>query len=190
MPNHLLQFLKLFRDIPEEDEILIASALESRKYKEGDYLFKAAKVCKELFFVCKGVIRIMVENEKGKEVTHFFLKENQFCAILDSFNNGTIAKESIQAACSAEILAISKTNLDQLYKQVPYLQLLLNQIIQQALLDKIALRTDYLGKDSATRYRIFMMRQADIALQVSLSDIASYLDITPQSLSRIRKNIR
>jgi len=41
-----------------------------------------------------------------------------------------------------------------------------------------------------TRYKLFMMRQPDIALRVSLKDIASYLEITPQSLSRIRKNLQ
>ena len=190
MPNQLIKFLKLFQDIPAGDESLIVAAVESRTYKEGAYLFKADKVCREMFFVCKGVLRILVADAQGKEVTHFFLKENQFCSILNSFNNGVIANESIQAACPAEVLAISRADLDKLYAQLPYLQLLINQIVQQALLDKIALRTDYLGKDSTTRYKIFMMRQADIALQIPLSDIASYLDITPQSLSRIRKKIR
>ena len=189
MSNPLVQFLKLFHDIPSEDEAVIASAMQTRNYKEGDYLFKANKIYKEMFFVCKGVIRIMVADDQGREVTHFFLKENQFCSILNSFNNGVTAKESIQAACKAEVLAISRANLDKLNEKLPYLQLLINQIVQQALLDKIAMRTDYLGKDSTTRYKMFMMRQADIALQIPLSDIASYLDITPQSLSRIRKKI-
>jgi CRP-like cAMP-binding protein len=66
--------------------------------------------------------------------------------------------------------------------------MLIDQITQQRLLDKIQLRNSYLGKDAATRYKLFMTQQSDIALRVSLQDIASYLEITPQSLSRIRKN--
>ena len=143
-----------------------------------------------MFFIGKGVLRIVVINEAGNEVTHFFLKENQFCSILNSFNNQVIAHESIQAACDAEVLAISRAALDKLYNQLPYLKLLITQVTQQALLDKIAIRTAYLGQDSTTRYKMFMMRQPEIALRVPLSDIASYLGITPQSLSRIRKNIR
>jgi CRP-like cAMP-binding protein len=73
---------------------------------------------------------------------------------------------------------------------LPYLKQLIDQITQQALLDKIDLKNSYLGHDSTCRYKIFMTRQPDIALRVPLSDIASYLGITPQSLSRIRKNIR
>lgn len=190
MSNALISFLKLFRDISADDEALITSAMEYRSYQEDDYLFKADKVCKEMFFICKGVLRIVAVNESGNEVTHFFLKENQFCSILNSFNNGVVAHESIQAVCDAEILAISRHALDKLYVQLPYLKTLITQITHQALLDKIAIRTAYLGQDSTTRYKMFMMRQPEIALRVSLSDIASYLGITPQSLSRIRKNMR
>jgi len=57
-------------------------------------------------------------------------------------------------------------------------------------LDKIQVRNSYLGEDASLRYRNFLLRQPDIALRVSLADIASYLGITQQSLSRIRKNMR
>ena len=190
MPNELISFLKLFRDISANDETLITSAIEYRTYKEGDYLFKADKVCREMFFVCKGILRIVVDNENGNEVTHFFIRENKLCSILNSFNNKVIANENIQAACDAEVIALTRANLDKLYTQLPYLKPLIDQITHQALLDKIAIRNAYLGQDSTTRYKTFMANQPEIARQVPLSDIASYLGITPQSLSRIRKNIR
>jgi CRP-like cAMP-binding protein len=88
------------------------------------------------------------------------------------------------------VLAISRTKLLALYEQLPYLKTLIDQITQRALLEKIQVRNAYLGQDSASRYKLFMMRQADIALRVPLNDVASYLGITPQSLSRIRRNIR
>lgn len=190
MSNALISFLKQFHPIPANDEPLITSAMEHRAYKEGDYLFKAGKVCRELFFVCKGILRIVVDNENGNEVTHFFVCENKFCSILNSFNNHVTANENIQAACDVEVLAISRANLDKLYIQLPYLTPLITQITHQALLDKIAVRNAYLGQDSTTRYKTFMCNQPDIMAKVPLSDIASYLGITPQSLSRIRKNIR
>ncbi|MDB5009759.1 MAG: Crp/Fnr family transcriptional regulator [Mucilaginibacter sp.] len=190
MFNALISFLKLYRDIPAADEALITSATVYRTYKEGDYLFKADKICREMYFICQGILRIMVINEHGNEVTHFFLKENQLCTILNSFNNQLTAHESICAACDTEVMVFSKAALDKLYLQLPYLKPLIDQITQQFLLDKIELRNSYLGQDSTTRYKMFMMRQPEIALRVPLSDVASYLGITPQSLSRIRKNIR
>jgi len=190
MANALVEFLKLFRNIPPEDETLISSATQHSCYKDGAILFKGGKICRELFFICKGVLRTVMIDEDGNEVTHFFLKEDQFCSILNSFKNGIIAYENIQAACDAEVLAIDRAALDKLYLQVPYLNALINQITNQALLDKIAVRNAYLGQDSTKRYQTFIASQPEIALRVPLSNIASYLGITPQSLSRIRKNIR
>lgn len=189
MPNTLIAFLKLFRDIPAGDEALIMAAAEARSYKEGDYLFRADNICREMYFICTGVLRIMMLNEQGNEVTYFFLKENQFCSILNSFNNNVPAHESISAACNVNVLVFSRASLTKLFEQLPYLKTLIGQITQQALLDKIDLKNSYLGQNSTTRYKNFMMRQPEIALRVPLTDIASYLGITPQSLSRIRKNM-
>ena len=100
MSNALISFLKHFHSISTDDEPLIAAATEYRVYKEGDYLFKAGKVCREMFFVCKGILRIVVDNESGNEVTHFFIRENKLCSILNSFNNNVIANENIQAYCA------------------------------------------------------------------------------------------
>src|ERR1700761_2967071 len=185
-----INFLKLFKDIPEADALLIENALAYRKITEGEVLFEEGSICKEMFFICSGVLRIVAQNEKGNKMTCFFLKENQFCSILNSFNNNVPAAEGIEAACDAELIVLKKQKLLNLYEKLPYLKELITGITTQALLDKIQMRNSYLGEDASTRYRKFLMRQPDIALRVSLSDIASYLGITQQSLSRIRKNMR
>ena len=148
------------------------------------------EICREMFFINKGVLRIVSLNEKGNKMAYFFLKENQFCSILNSFNNNVPAIEGIEAACNAEIIVLKKQKLLGLYEKLPYLKELITGITTQALLDKIQVRNSYLGEDASLRYQNFLIRQPDIALRVSLSDIASYLGITQQSLSRIRKNMR
>jgi CRP-like cAMP-binding protein len=188
--NPFITFLRLFRPITAEDEELITSYFEPKVFKEGDTLFKGGKICQEMFFVTNGILRILATNEKGVEVTHFFVKENQLCTILHSFNNQAPAEESIQAACDTEVLAVTKSRLLDLYRQIPYLKELIDHITQQRLLDKIQTRNAYLGEDSVGRYKLFIMQHPDIALRVPLKDIASYLGITPQSLSRIRKKIK
>ncbi len=164
MSNPLISYLQLFRHLSEGEEQLIEAAFVSKQFKEADSLFESGRVCREMFFICKGILRIMVRNEKGNDVTHFFLKENQFCTILNSFNNLIPAEESIQAACDAGVLVISKSKLDELYAELPFLKELITQITQQALLDKIQIRNSYLGQDSSTRYQLFMMRQPERSL--------------------------
>ncbi|HWZ03095.1 MAG TPA: Crp/Fnr family transcriptional regulator [Mucilaginibacter sp.] len=190
MFDNFINFLRLFKNIPPADIALIEHELSNRKVIEGEVLFVEGQVCREMFFICKGVLRIVSQNEKGNKMAYFFLKENQFCSILNSFNNNIPAAEGIEAACDAELIVLKKQKLQNLYEKLPYLKELITGITTQSLLDKIQVRNSYLGEDAATRYRNFLVRQPDIALRVSLSDIASYLGITQQSLSRIRKNMR
>jgi CRP-like cAMP-binding protein len=185
-----INYLSLFRNISKDDAAVIENELECRKVVEGDVLLDEGQICREMFFICKGVLRIVSQNEKGNKMAYFFLKENQFCSILNSFNNNVPAVEGIEAACDADIIVLKKQKLLNLYEKLPYLKELITGITTQALLDKIQVRNSYLGEDASLRYRNFLVRQPDIALRVSLSDIASYLGITQQSLSRIRKNMR
>lgn len=189
MSNPLICYLKLFGDISPDEELII-SVTEHRMYKEGEVLLREHNIARELFFICKGVLKITSVNDKGNDVVYFMLKENQFCTMMNSFIHQDAAKGSIVAACDAEVLVISRTKLYELYEQRPYIRELITSITQQRLIDKIEARNTYMGKDAATRYKHFMMQEPEIALRVPLSDIASYLGITPQSLSRIRKNLR
>lgn len=190
MTAPLIEYLQCLGPIPAADQALIMAAWMPRTVAEGEPLVVAGQLCRELFFIEEGVLRIVVPQASGKDVTHFFLKPNRLCTMLASFTTQEPATASIQAACAGRVLAISRAQLEALYQQLPYLEGRLMQLIQQGLLDKIATRQAYLGQDSTTRYRQFLQHQPDIAQRVSLADVASYLGITQQSLSRIRKNIR
>lgn len=186
----LLRFLQLFRSVTDTEQALIREYLQPRSVKAGEVLLHTGDKARAYFFIAQGVLKITTTNEKGNPVTQFFLKENQFCTILNSFLKNVPAHESIVAACDAELLVFAKSRLLALYKKLPWLQELIAGISQQTLLDKIQLRNAYMGEDATTRYKKFITRQSDVALRVPLSDVASYLGITQQSLSRIRKNIR
>jgi CRP-like cAMP-binding protein len=187
MDNQLLNHLQLDKSLSASDQAVILDAFEYRTYKEGETLFHSDHICRQLFFVCKGILRILMQNENGGEVTHYFISENRFCTILNSFTNQVPAQETIQAACNAEVLCIDRAALMELYDRYLTLKTAIDQSIQKTLLEKINTRNAYLGYDSSKRYRLFLERQPDIARRVQLGDIASYLGITPQSLSRIRR---
>jgi CRP-like cAMP-binding protein len=186
----LFDFFQLFRNIPDAEKEIICAHITFRKVEEGTVLLDAGKRAKELFFISKGILKIVGINEKGNPVTMFFVKENHLCTILNSLLNDVAAAESILTACDAELIVFSKSALEQLYNTLPYFRELIGNITRQALLNKIQVRNAYLGEDATTRYQKFLLMQPDIALRVTLSDIASYLGITQQSLSRIRKHIR
>ncbi|KRB59166.1 Crp/Fnr family transcriptional regulator [Flavobacterium sp. Root186] len=189
--NMLEQFcshLDFFHKITLEDRNSIGQYLEYRSVKEGEVLIEENKIANEIFFVCNGVLKIMNVNEKGNEVIHFFFSENHFCTVLKSFTENIVSQDIVQAACDSEIIVLKKNKLDSLIKDLPYFKTMLDTIFQQALLNKVELRNFYLGTDATSRYQKFIERQPNIASRVSQTDIASYLGIAKQSLSRIKKN--
>lgn len=190
MINPLITHLQTLRHIPEAEQQLILSAFELKSFKAGEYLLHPGQVSRQLYFVCKGVLKIFLSNDNGPEIAYFFWAENRFVTILKSFLEDLPSNEGIQVASDAELMMIGKKDLLALYQQLPYLKEINEHLNQQSLFKKIAIRNSYLGHDSAERYRLFLEHQADIALRISLGDVASYLGITPQSLSRIRRNIR
>lgn len=189
MTETFISSLRQFGAIPEEDVPLITAAFSTRAYQEGDILFRGGTVCREMFIIYDGVLRVAVTGEAGNEVTLFFIREHAICTILESFLHQTVAEERIIAACPVSVGVISKTQLDQVYQQLPYLSAIITRFSHHLLMHKISLRNSYLTmQDSSGRYRLFLEKQSDVALRVPLSSIASYLGITPQSLSRIRRN--
>lgn len=186
----LTDYLQQLRSITTEDKKLISEHFIARSFKEGEFLMMPDKIAKEMFFVCSGVVRIGSINEKGTELTHYFYSENHLISLIQSFNEEIATAAFIQASCDTEVLSITKSSLMELYKKLPYVKELTDQINQLHLIEKVNMRNSYLGEDAESKYRLFMLQHPDIVLRIQLKDIASYLGITPQSLSRIRKQIR
>jgi CRP-like cAMP-binding protein len=189
MKHPLVEFLNLMHPFTPEEGQLVADAFETRIYDEGDYVFRAGQVCREMFFTTSGIIMIHELNEHGNQLVHYFLPKNHFITILPGFYDNSIAKESLIAACPAEALVISKAKLDELCAKIPFLPGLIDRVIQQTLIKQIQTRNAYHFVDASGRYKMFLKKQSYVAQNVSLGYIAAYLGITQQSLSRIRKNI-
>lgn len=190
MYEPLFNYIQSIQPVSAEDRALITSHATHRIISEGDTLLEEGRTARELFFICEGILKIVKLNAKANNVTQFFLKENQFCTILNSFRTGVPAEESIQAACQGTVIVFAKDDLLHLYQVIPYFQNLIESISQQTLINKIRVRNSYQGEEASVRYEKFLQLQPEIALRVSLTDIASYLGVTPQSLSRIRRTRR
>ncbi|MDC8106908.1 Crp/Fnr family transcriptional regulator [Chryseobacterium sp. B21-037] len=183
------QFLNSIREISTQDFDLICQYMEIKEMGVGTILLQEGKIAKDLFFVLDGILKIVSTNEKGNEVIHFFIKENKFCTILYSFTDEVISREEIIAATSARVLVFSRKNLNELFEKLPHFKNLIENIIQKTLMEKIKARNHLMGEEATIRYHKFISDHPDLMLKVPLSDVASYLGITQQSLSRIRKNI-
>jgi CRP-like cAMP-binding protein len=187
MGTSLLDAFPPFGLLSPADQQQLLVAWEERTVVEGEFLSEAGAICQQVFFIQQGVLRLVARRPRGQEVTHSFRREGQLCTVLTSFEQQVPTPLRIQAACPARVLAIDKSRLDQLLQQIPALPGLFAQLIRQELLDKLTTQRAYLGLDAQARYQVLLLHQPEVASRVPQHMLASYLGITPQSLSRLRR---
>lgn len=160
-----------------------------KKLRKRQYLLNAGDVCQYIAFVEKGLLRSFSVDEGGHEHVMQFAMEGWWISDMASFLCGDPAIHNIEALEDSELLLLTKTAMDQMIDQIPsmerYFRLLMqNSII--ALQRRIRVVQTYTAEEI---YLKLMEVQPEIISRVPQQYVASYLGITPETLSRIRKQV-
>lgn len=175
--------------LSEEDIDYIASHYKNRRLKTGEHFQGFHKISNEIAFVENGILRVYSADQNGNEVTKYFVRENQFFVDLESYYTAMPSTDAFQAMVDCETYTVPKLVIEKLCDEIPNLYIFIKTITETALLNKIK-DNDFLNfGDAKTKYLEFVRRYPVLAQQVPQQYIASYLKITPQSLSRLRKEI-
>ena len=179
--SHLKDHLHMSKDKTEE----FTSYFEILNLERERLVLKEGEIADFIAFVEKGVIRTYEYNETGNDVTKFFFKENQFFTNLDSYMNGVPSKFAIQTITPCTLLMIRKEDT----LKLPEWSGIFNTLVQKTLVQKIEAQHVLRNSVAKEKYGNFLSTNNDIINRVPLQYIASYLGITPQSLSRIRRSL-
>lgn len=175
--------------LSRQDIDYVASHYRRRNLKAGEHFQEFHKIASEIAFVESGILRVYAADQNGNDITKYFIRENQFFVDLESYYTATPATSAFQAAVNCELYTIHKSVIEKLSNEVPNLYIFIKSITEANLLNKIK-DNDFLNfGDAKTKYLEFIKRYPALAQQVPQQYIASYLKITPQSLSRIRKEL-
>jgi CRP-like cAMP-binding protein len=185
----LIDYLLQFGSLNDQQIFLIKKHATELMLHEGDYFSEAGKIANKVGFILEGVIRVSYYNKDGEDVTRYFIDEDNFVVDLNSFDNAIPSSEYVQAVTACRFLVFSKQNWEDLSRTIIGWDAIVAKITSKGLLQKIERISPLIAEDAATRYRTFLERYPGIANRVALVFIASYLGITPSSLSRIRRNI-
>lgn len=165
----------------------IAAYFTEKDLQPGMDFLSNGKVSNEIGFIEQGIIRAYSVNIKGEEATIYFFRENQFLVDLESYYSRKPSNTPLQAVIRSRLLCISRTDWEKLNEKISRLFILTKSLGEATLINKIK-DNDFLNFGTAAdKYKEFMKRYPELALQIPQQYIASYLRITPQSLSRIRK---
>lgn len=167
----------------------IISYFDEKELPAGMDFSSIGKVSNEIGFIESGVVRTYSMNETGEEVTRYFYRENQFIVDLESYYSRRPSKYPLQAVVTTGINCVKRQDWEKLTEKIPQLFIVTKSLSEALLLNKLK-DNDFLNFGTATdKYKEFIKRYPDLALYIPQQYIASYLKITPQSLSRIRKTI-
>lgn len=184
--NYILQFGNLNK---QQTDFIMSKAKMLELHKEK-YFSEAGKIPRLVGFILEGVVRFCYYNNKGEEITHHFIDENNFVSDQQKFEAQVVASEYIQAVTDCKLLVFSKKDWDDIGNTIVGWDAITGLILKNCLLKTIERRSPLVSEDATTRYLSFIEHFPGLVNRIPLSHIASYLGITQQSLSRIRKNIR
>jgi CRP-like cAMP-binding protein len=187
MSKELINLLLQYRHITAEEQSEILRSFQQKTLKAGDRLIKAGSVARHLFFIETGILKITIPHPKEKDMVYYFMKDRQFMTFLYSMYGNIPAQQNLEAACSSEVYFISYHDLLRLYEKLPFLKALIDEIAQLTMAQMVNAKNLYMTGEALDKYKLFMREERTVAVRVALADVASYLGMTPQSLSRIRR---
>lgn len=184
--NYILQF-----GILNQQQLdLITKKAVLLELPKDEYFSEAGKIAQQVGFVLDGIIRVCYYNNKGEEITKYFIEENNLVVDLESFTNEICSNSYVQAITDCRMLVFSKKDWKELLDIIIPWEAIVNKIIARALIQKVERRSPLVTEDATTRYLMFLKIYPNVVNRIPLSYVASYLGITQSSLSRIRKNIQ
>lgn len=166
----------------------LESLFTLREYSKGEHLFRQGEICRHLFYIKKGLVRIYYYSSKGKDITLWFSSEDSLITAIDSFYLHKPTRDSCEALEDMVVYTISHSQLETLLNNNKGAQTAF-YILYEATRKMADLNDSIRFHSAEERYASLISNYPAILQRVSLGQIASYLGITQETLSRIRGKI-
>jgi len=157
-------------------------------FRKGKLLLKAGEICEHIYFIKKGAVRGFIK-DGTKDITTWITAENEVVSSISSLDVREPAQENMQAIENCELLALTYADFQDIYIKFPEFNILARKLLQKYYQD--AERRAFIARvtKAEKKYRLFLTRYGHLANRIPLKYIASFLGITLETLSRVRKKI-
>lgn len=187
--DNIETYLSEILEIPKEAITTCSGFYVSKKVAKNEFLLKEGEICLDTFFVEKGLLRMFSLDKNGKEHVIQFAPENWLISDRSSLNFNEKSKFYIEAIEDTEVFILGNDFFTKMIENYPHIAER-NDLLLQKHIRNLQNRVNSLLADTAEeRYMNFIKMYPDILLRVPQWMVASYLGITPESLSRVRKEL-
>ncbi|MBQ7512565.1 MAG: Crp/Fnr family transcriptional regulator [Prevotella sp.] len=179
------ELARRYSTMTHEELDVLESILVPMRFQKGDFILREGEVAGHIYWVVKGLVR-QFYFKNGKELTEYMAAENTICMSIESLFKEQPSHQQIQALEPTIIFALPKASLEREAVRNTNLQMLYRKILEESLILS-QIRADMLRFESAPeRYAKLVKRAPQLVLRAPLVYVASYLQMTPETLSRVR----
>lgn len=186
MHDALIAALNKHVSLSNAEAGIVITYFRYRRFRKRQYISQEGEVTRYETFIIKGLTRTYEIDTKGQEHVVQFGMEGWWVGDLYSFLSETPGRYNIDCLEDTEVFQITKADLERLYDQVPKTERHFRILLQNAFIAATQRLSATLAQSATERYQAFIKNYPQIEQRVPNHQIASYLGITPQSLSRIR----
>ncbi|MBI1768352.1 MAG: Crp/Fnr family transcriptional regulator [Bacteroidetes bacterium] len=179
------QFCRQFTPLDQFATDELFKNLKIKAVQKGDYLLRTGEVCRYLFFINEGLVKSFFF-KNGKEFVMRFFSENVLFTVFDSYLTQTPSNFNIVALENTTVTMIGQTEMERLCKKYHGMETFFRKLVSIATVKMMKRISEMLEENATERYHQFVKENNPVLQRISLGDLASYLGITQQSLSRIR----
>ena len=187
--EEFIEYILQFGNLNQQQTDLITKKATTQKLNKGAYFSEAGKISKRFGFLVEGVIRVCYYNNKGDEITKYFIEKESLIVDFESFDKEIESTAYVQAVTDCRIVYFTKKDWQELLQTIIGWDSIQYKMIAKAYMQKVDRRSPLVSQDATERYVKFLEVYPNMVNKIPLSYIASYLGITQSSLSRLRKNI-
>ncbi len=189
MLQPLLTYFENYLPLDVDEIRVLEGRISQRKIKRRQFILQEGDVCKHYSFVVEGCFKMYGVGKKGTEHNIQFGAENEWIADISSFHSEKPSKLFIEAIEPSVILQIKKQDLLFLYINLPKFDRNFRVIIEDKFIELQNHMLQSISSTAEERYVAFLEKYPKLAMRLPNTQIASYLGITPEFLSKIRKDL-
>jgi len=175
--------------LDDHESAYFTSLLKHKTLKKRQLLLRANEVARYETFVVKGLLRAYTVDKSGYEHVVMFAMEDWWVSDLYSFLTQTPGSQNIDALEETEVLQIEKQDLERLYIEVPRFDRFFRILLQNAFIANQQRIIASISQTAEEQYLAFIKKYPSLEQRVPQHQVASYLGITPETISRIRRSM-